>query len=113
MYVQLNLGRGVEGEGPLTETEWADFQDGAALALQTLAQDVGIHDYTIERHYGQGAYLDHSEESAHISLLSPVKPPLDYMLEAFNALTKSLKDLAAEYHQHSIGLVQSSRLIKA
>jgi ADP-glucose pyrophosphorylase len=118
MYVQVNIGRSVTGQGPLTADEWQAFQADTKSVVNDLIWDLAANykDIEIEKHVGRGVYLDTSEESVHFSFFIPAnriitKPP--QTAAAMTSFTRALRVLAREYHQDAIAVIAGSRLIKA
>lgn len=115
-YVQLNIGRTVTDQGPLTDTEWETFQADAKDMLVELWQDLS-GEYrgapTVEVHTGGGVWLDHSEESAHLSILIPVGVQHATQAVIMARFNRGLKILARNFSQEAIALITGSKLVKA
>lgn len=115
-YVQLNIGRGVTDSGPLTEYEWEQFQAEAKDLLLMLFQDLAckpVTGVTVEFHTGNGVWVDHSEESVHISILIPVFVKSDQDAAIMARFTRQVKQLAKDNHQEAIALIVGSKLVKS
>jgi len=115
-YVQLNIGRDVTDQGPLTDSEWETFQADTRDMLVELWQDL-TGEYrgepSVEVHTGGGVWLDHSEESAHLSVLIPVGVQPGTQAAVMARFNRGLGQLARDFHQDSIALITGSKLIKA
>lgn len=118
MYVQINIGRGIDGE-PMNMVMWEQFISDVADSLRAagknhLVRDVFgatmwlqstvVADMPIEVHKGGGYWAGESEESAHIST---------YWESGFrfDILKSDLLDLGGKYGQNTIALVTGSELI--
>lgn len=104
-YVQVNIGRNVDGE-PMSDEQWERFQDAVTIALLNAHRGSGIPNVSI--HTGEGFWNDEttgelmSEESAYLSTFADI--------DAY-ALRVDLARIRDEYEQDAIALIIGSDLI--
>lgn len=102
MYVQVNIGRNIDGE-PMPDAEWANFISDVADSLRMSTESYSSAE--IETHFGVGIWEDEQEESAHVSMTTHY--PYD-----IEQLRKLLEVDRIRYQQKSIALIAGSELIE-
>ena len=115
MYVQLNLGRTVTGEGPLLDDEWDSFRSDARDLLTLLDQSLGEGRAEIKEHIGgDDVYVDYSKQSCHLSILIDDRRTTGADKALIMAqFDLDLSRLASDHRQEEVVLITGRKRIKA